>query len=170
MKRIIPIIALAVIVAAMLFVFGTTAPPEPRDYVQTETFANFSNIFFDYEIFRYPSNVQIRDINDPSGNVTWGVVTDPWNINFGVIPGNGTVVQRNMVLTNKKDSDSLISLKAYGNISDKITFSKNDFVLKTGENQSIDIFFSSNMTEYGNYTGEIDIVVKKAIYNFLPID
>jgi hypothetical protein len=163
------ILLAVLIVAAAFILLNLGQPPEPRDLVKNKTMDSFSTMLFEYEIFRYPSNVEIKQMDRPEDNITLGFVTDPWNINFGVIPGNGTVVQRNIVLSNKKDKDSRISLVSYGNVSKMVRFSENDFVLRNGENASIDIFLNSSRAEYGNYTGEIDVIVKKAIYNFLPI-
>jgi hypothetical protein len=165
-----PIAILALIVLIVL-VFGYSAggPSEPKDYVSNKTYSNYSNILYSYDILRYPSSVEIIDLDLKKENVTLGFVTDSWNINFGVIPGNGTYVRRNIELTNRKDSPSKIELRAYGNISTHVSFSQNDFILNPGDKASIDIYLFSNSTNSGNYTGEIDVIAKKAIYNFFPI-
>ena len=62
-----------------------------------------------------------------------------------------------------------IILKAYGNISPLVVFSKNNFVLEPKEKVSIDVFLHSKDFEPGNYSGEIDVVSQKPIYNFLSI-
>jgi hypothetical protein len=165
MKR---IILLASIIAIVFIVFNMRLPPEPAEFVNNKTVGSFSTIFFDYEIFRYPSNVEIKRVDTTKENITLGFATEPWNINFGAIPGNGTFVQRNIVLSNPKSKDFRVILKAYGNVSGMISFSKNDFVLKPNEKASIDISLNSSNMELGNYSGEIDVIVQKAIYNFSP--
>lgn len=161
-------LALLVLIAIMIG-YSSMGPSEPTEFVSNKTYSNFSNLFYTYEILRYPSNVEIMDIGNLKENVTLGFVTDPWNINFGVIPGNGTYVMRNIEFTNKKEGQSKVYLTAYGNISPHIYFSQSTLTLETGEKASVDIYMFSNNTEPGNYSGEVDVIVKKAIYNFFPI-
>jgi len=163
-------LVVSILVIISLFIFSNFQEPvEPKDFVKNKTFTNYSTSFFNFEITRYPSNVEIRSTEQVNGTAFIGFVTDPWNINFGVIPGNGTFVTRNIELTNKKGTNSKIILKAYGNITPLVFFSKNNFVLKPREKVAIDIFLFSNKTKAGNYTGEIDVIAQKPIYNFLPI-
>ncbi len=136
-------------------------------FVTNKTVVNYSTLLFNYEIARYPSSVEITiiDVNE----TVLGFVTDPWNLNFGMIPGNGSFVKRNIELANTDEKDIKIILKAYGNISSLVVFSKNNFILKPGEKVSIDIFLYSKNFEPGNYSGEIDVIAQKDIYNFLSI-
>ncbi len=162
------IFLIALLVVLIYIALNFQEPSEPREFVKNKTFTNYSNLFFSYEISRYPSNVEIT----PLGNLnetTIGFATEPWNINFGVIPGNGSYVERNVELTNLKDRDSKINFKAYGNISPMVIFSKNNFIVQPGKKVSVSIFLYSNQMEPGNYSGEIDIVAKKSIYNFISI-
>lgn len=165
--KIFLIASVVVIICSFIFT-NLQEPPEPKEFVKNKTFANYSTLFFNYEITRYPSSVEIKSIKLNETTII-GFVTDPWNINFGIIPGNGTFVKRNIELTNLKDKDSKIILKTYGNITPLVSFSKNNFILHTKEKVSIDVFLFSNKTEIGNYSGEIDIIIQKPIYNFLSI-
>jgi hypothetical protein len=165
-----PIVILAIIVLAVIvFGYSLGGPLEPKDFVSNKTYSNYSNVLYSYEILRYPSNVEIMNLDLRKENATLGFVTDSWNINFGSIPGNGTYVKRNVEFSNRKDSPSKIELRAYGNISSHVSFSQNDFILNPGDKVSVDIYLFSNSTKSGNYTGEIDVIAKKAIYNFFPI-
>jgi hypothetical protein len=161
------ILFLAVVVIVLFSVGYLQGPKAPETFVDNKTVSNYSTLFFDYEIVRYPSNAEIKQVD--SEGIILGFVTDPWNINFGVNPGNGSYSTRTIELANKKDKKIKITLKSYGNISDKIVFGKNNLILEPNENVSIDIVFQSREYEAGNYSGEIDLIVKKPIYNFLPI-
>lgn len=165
--KILLITSLCIII--FLFFYGNfQEPPVPTDFVKNKTVSNYSTLFFNYDILRYPSDVEIIPIEQMNGTVLLGFATDPWNIKFGVIPGNGTFVTRSIELANK-DKDSKVILKVYGNISPLVVFSKNNFILKPHEKASIDIFLFSNSTKPGKYAGEVDVIAKKAIYNFPPI-
>ena len=165
-----PVFGLALIVLiAIMFWYASAGPSEPTNYVSNKTYSNFSNLLYSYEILRYPSNVEIMDFGQLNENVTLGFVTDSWNINFGSIPGNGTYVERSIEFTNKNDGQSKVDIRAYGNISPRIHFSQSSFVLERGEKAQVSIYLFSNNTEPGNYSGEVDVIVKKAIYNFFPI-
>jgi hypothetical protein len=164
-------IFLTVLISAILLLFiiaNLSEPSGPKEFVENKTFANYSNLFFSYEITKYPSKVEIMSLKNLN-DTTIGFNTDPWNINVGIIPGNGTFVERTVELTNLRDKESKITFKAYGNISPLVIFSKNDFVLNPGKKIQISVFLFSNQTEPGNYSGEIDVIVKKPIYNFIPI-
>ena len=158
------LLLLVIVVSAVFLVAGMQGPPEPAGFVENATVSNYSNVFFSYEIVRYPSGVEI------SQEDVLGFVTDSWNLNFGVNPGNGSYTTRTIELSNKEESNVEVILRSYGNISPMIVFGKNDFVLEPGEMVPIDIFLYSGNHEPGNYSGEIDIVVKKPIYNFLSIN
>jgi hypothetical protein len=162
------ILVLIIIVVAFLFIFSKE-PPAPEEFVKNRTVENYSTFFYNYEILRYPSNVEIKPTENINENVVLGFVTDPWNINFGIIPGNGSYATRTIEISNKEDIDNEITLKVYGNISPLVVFSKNRFILKPNEKTSIEVFLYSKDSEPGNYSGEIDVLSKKAIYNFLSI-
>jgi len=85
-----------------------------------------SGLFFTYEATRYPSNVNITEPIE--GNITIGVVVDPWNLNFGMIPTGGNFGKRILILTNQQEKNVRVSLKAYGNIKPMVEFEKNDFL------------------------------------------
>lgn len=161
------VLFLIVVVAIAFYASYIQEPGAPEVFVENKTVSNYSTMFFDYEIVRYPSNAEIKNID--SEGIILGFVTDPWNLNFGVNPGNGSYSTRTIKLTNKKDKNVKIILKSYGNISDKIVFGKNDLVLAPNESVSIDIVFQSKNYSAGNYSGEVDLIAKKPIYNFLPI-
>lgn len=156
------------IVIFLFFYENFQEPPAPTNFVKNKTVSNYSTMFFNYDILRYPSDVEIIPIEQMNGTILLGFATDPWNINFGITPGNGSFVTRNIELANK-DKDSKIILKAYGNISPLVAFSKNNFILKPYERVSVDITLFSNSTKVGKYSGEIDVIAEKAIYNFPPI-
>ncbi len=144
-------------------------PPEPKEFVKNQSSATYSTLFFTYEIKRYPSNVEIKLTEQTNQTAVLGFVTEPWNINFGIIPGNESFVTRNIEIANLGEKNNKIILKVYGNISPLVTFSKNNFILKPGEKTSIDIFLYSKKFDPGNYSGEIDVIARKDIYNFLSI-
>ena len=163
-KKEMIILTIIVLIIVSLFVFSNSQePPEPTEFVKNKTVVTYSNLFFNYEILKYPSNVEITSLKNINESIVLGLVTDPWNINFGIIPGNGTFVKRNIELTNKEEKDIKIILRSYGNISPLVVFSKNDFILKPKEKASIDIFLYSKNAEPGNYSGEIDVISQKGI-------
>jgi hypothetical protein len=166
--RIELIVVLILFVVAFLFIFSKE-PSEPEIFVKNRTVENYSTFFFNYEILRYPSSVEIMPIEDINETVVLGFVTDSWNLNFGIIPGNGSYVTRTIQVANKEEVDNEVFLRVYGNITPLVAFSRNSFILKPDEKASIEIFLYSKNSEPGNYSGEIDILSKKPIYNFLSI-
>jgi len=162
-------IILIVFTAVLVLLLNLTEPPEPLEYVENRTFEKHSNLLFDYDIIRYPAGAEITPIGSLNSSIVLGFVTDSWNLNFGGIPANGSYATRTIKLSNKEDKAVKIIMKSYGNVSDLISFGRNEFILKPGETVSIDIFSYTNDFTVGSYSGEVDIIVKKPIYNFLCI-
>lgn len=155
-----------ILVFSSIFSFG---PSEPRDFVKNMTLTNHSDLFYDYEIRKYPSSVEIRLPEPQKENVTLGFVIDPWNLNFGIIPTNGSYVKRNIELANVKGGATRISFNVFGNIIPLVSFSDNDFILNRGERVTIDVYLFTKNVAPGNYSGEIDVVARKPKYDFILV-
>ena len=160
---------LLVFVIAFVILANLLEPPEPKKFVENITVSNYSNFFFTYDIISYPSKVEIAQPTDANGSIVLGFVVDNWNLNFGSVPFNGSYVTRNVQIRNSKESDVEIIMKAYGNITPLVSFEENNILLKPDENVSVNILLQSKDYEIGNYTGQIDVIIKKPIYNFLSI-
>lgn len=167
MKTILILLIFAVVIVLILNLSG---PSGPAEFVKNRTVETYSNLLFNYEIIRYPSSAEITPAGSLNGSIILGFVTDSWNINFGSVPANGSYVTRSIKLSNIQDKDASVMLRSYGNVSSLIDFGNNDFFLKPAENVSVDIFMNSKNFPVGNYSGEIDVIIKKPIYNFLPIN
>ena len=74
-----------------------------------------------------------------------------------------------MELVNLGDKDAKVILRAYGNVSEYVGFSKNNFVLHPEDNVTVKINFHPDVSDdtIGNYTGEIDRIIKIPKYGFL---
>lgn len=152
----------------ILFLFiSTRDPEEPKEFVNDKVVSNYSNLFFNYKIIRYPTNVSI--VSFTTENIDVGIVTDPWNLNFGIIPGNGSYIKRYMNLNNFREKYNRIYIKAYGNITPLIKFSKNFFSLKENESTVIEVGLYTDSADLGNYTGEIDVIIKIPKYESLSM-
>ncbi len=162
----------AAILAAVIFILvygGITtilfSPQAPAEFVENQTLATDENALFTYEINRYPASVRIS--NTTGKNITVGFALEPGSINFGIIPSGGSSGKRFITLENIAEKPSKIRLIAYGNISQMIKFSDNNFLLSKDAPKPIEIVLETkNETALGNYSGEIDIIVKKPKYGF----
>jgi hypothetical protein len=158
------VIALVLVAIVILLFILTRDPSEPKDLIRNTTALNYSNIFFNYKVIRYPTDVEITP---PESNMNVGVVTDPWNLDFGNLPGNGSYVKRYIGISNLKESYNRITIKPYGNITSLLNFSKNDFTLKENESVAVEVDMYTDSAKFGNYSGEIDVIIKVPKYNFL---
>ncbi len=163
---IIPFAIIALIIAALISI-NLYQPYEPKkEFVTKMEFERSENLFFKYEITKYPSSVAI--LPNLNTSMVLGFTVDPWNLDFGIIPTGGNFGKRGLILTNTEEKRAKIKLNVYGNITPMVSFSKNDFILDKGENVTIDVFMkTTNTTEPGNYTGEIDVVAIKPKYEIL---
>jgi hypothetical protein len=159
-------VIIVVIVLIILFFFIVTMEPsEPKEFVNDKVILNYTNLLFNYKIIRYPTSAEIVPFTEKNINI--GFVTDPWNLKFGNTPGNGSYITRYIAITNLKEKYNKIKLKAYGNITPLVNFSKNNFVLNENESVAIEVNFNTDSAALGNYTGEIDIIIKVPKYDFL---
>lgn len=149
-----------------MFLFvATLEPAQPKELVSEQTISNYSNLLFDYKIMSYPTGAEI--VPYTGDNIDIGIVSDPWNIKFGIIPGNGSYGKRYISIKNSKGVPSRIELRAYGNISPLINFSANDFVLNQNQSSAIEVSLYTDSAGFGNYSGEIDVISKTPKYGFL---
>lgn len=135
-----------------------------QDYVKTVTTERRENILFIYEIIKYPTYVEIID---KDSDLSIGISLDPWLIDFGKI-NEGMSERRYINIKNDKDYIYKARLTSFGNISKMITFGKNNFLIES--NEALNVSVSLNAMTPGNYTGEINIVLKRfkyPIFNWL---
>jgi len=162
------VIIFTVFVVAIIFLYlMLQEPTEPKEFVNEKEVLNYSNLLFNYKIIRYPTSVEITPFS--GGNINLGVVGDLWNLKFGIIPGNNSYVKRYVGITNLEEKYNKVTLKAYGNISPLVNFSRNNFVLNENETSAIEVNLYTDDKEVGNYTGEIDVIIKVPKYDFVKI-
>lgn len=159
------------LIAVLIFAFlKPSVKQEPNEFVKNMTTQSSEDLFFVYQTIKYPSNVEIIQFSPEEQGTTIGLVADPWNLNFGIVPNGGNAGRRFLVLTNLQDSDAKIEFNTFGNISSMVSFNKNNFILHKGEEVKVDIILTTtDMTQPGNYTGEIDIIIKRSKYNFIKV-
>lgn len=169
-KKIYYAVIAAIIAIILLLILSSSItaylffPQAPGALATKQALANDENMLFSYEINRYPANAEIS--NASGENITMGFALDPGNINFGIVPRGGNIGKRFITLDNTADEPSKITLVAYGNIAPMVKFSENDFLLWKGAPKPVEIILETeNGTALGNYTGEIDIIVKKPKYS-----
>ena len=171
MKRVkLKIILLMISIITIIFLLNLVISYNsgPMEFVTNRTFENSTDLFFYYGITKYPTNVEITEPEPQESNLLIGISVDLWDLSFGIIPSGGNFGKRSLILTNTQNRDAKVNLKIYGNISPMVNFSKNNFILHTNETVTIDVFCRTiDTTLEGNYTGEIDIIVKYPKYEFL---
>ncbi|MDI6826313.1 MAG: hypothetical protein QMD36_03945 [Candidatus Aenigmarchaeota archaeon] len=164
-KIIIGFILIFLIISGMYFYNKTKVKP---DFVANMSTEKKVDLFFVYEIVKYPSNVEIIE-SEKKSNITLGMTGDPWNLNFGIIP-IGTESRRFMNLANKKEEIYKVEIYVYGNISPMVSFDRNNFILRKGDEVKVTALLNSTLSKgAGKFMGEIDIVSKRARIPFLNV-
>ncbi|VVB60833.1 Uncharacterised protein [uncultured archaeon] len=157
------IIALAI---AAVFAMESSPTLPTGNLVGNQTVSVDENMLFVYEISRYPTQVEIS--NATGKNISLGFSLEPWNLNFGIVPTGGNLGKRFVSLQNVAERPAKIQLNAYGNISPMIVFSDNNFLLSREGIKPVEIVLATQKdTQLGNYSGEIDVIVKKPKYDFV---
>lgn len=134
-----------------------------QNNIESITKERRENILLVYNIIKYPTKVEIVDKN----NLNIGISLDEQIIDFGRM-SEGMSGKKYINIINDKDYIYKIHLASFGNISKMITFEKNNFLIES--NKTLNISISLNASSPGNYTGEIDIFLKRfkyPIFNWL---
>ncbi len=156
------VLLLIVLVATLVIFLFTISNPPRAEFVKNMTSESYGDLFFTYQVTRYQSDAEVSN-----NQTVVGITIDPWNLNFGIISSGGGG-RRSIVLSNMQEKASRVDMQAYGNITPMVEFKKNNFVLHSNENVTVEIRFrAANNTAVGNYTGEIDVVIRKPRYDFL---
>ncbi len=160
-------ISMFLILVFALFVFSATIislsltnKESPKNFVDNITVVAKSDIFYDYKITKYPSNVQIVDLGVENTGNKIGIAIEPWMFDFGLIPIGENSVEKSIIFEVSEGDEAKVEIKVFGNISEMISFSKNNFYPKGDDNVSIFLNITKN-TKPGNYTGEIDVIIQK---------
>lgn len=157
------LIFILIVAIAILVLFSGYS--EPKKFVENMTYEKTSDLLFTYEITRYPSKVEIIPFEEK--NITVGLVADPWNLNFGVIPLGG-YGRRQIQISNFEDYKVRVYFKVYGQIKPLIKFSKDNFILSPKQSETVIVFLNTSKDiRVGNYSGQIDVIVKKPNFDFL---
>jgi hypothetical protein len=161
-----PIYLILAIVTATIIIVLLNNRSQP-EFVANRTVLTYSDLLFDYEVTKYESRAEVTGVYPSNKNLTLGVVVDPWNMEFGSIPYGNNTGTRFVSLENLKEKESKVSFVVYGNISHFVDFSKNNFILHSNETTMVEANFHANSSKIGNYSGEIDVMIKTPKYNFL---
>jgi len=88
-----------------------------------------------------------------------GLNVDTDKLYFGTIPMGGGESNRNIFIQNEKHSLARVNINSYGDKAGWLYVSKNNFFLKKGEGQNIELKIKvPNGAELGSYEGKILIV------------
>ncbi|MBU0898865.1 MAG: hypothetical protein KJ613_03550 [Nanoarchaeota archaeon] len=83
---------------------------------------------------------------------------------FGSVPGKGSV-EKGFNLTNSGNENLIVNIYSEGNISQFVSFSKNNFVLKPDSIDNILVIADiPEGTELGEYSGTLYITFRRSIY------
>lgn len=126
-----------------------------------KTIEESKDFLFTYKIIRYPTQVEVLS----KGEKLIGMEADPWNLNFGVLP-KGMNGKRFIDLANPGKNTLKVKIIVRGNISRLVSFDKDEIQLYPGEKLKVTALLNTSLAVPGNYSGEIDIISKKAIHPF----
>lgn len=160
---VIMVVAVIIALSAIVFYMPSFESDSP---VQNHTVIYEEGMFYTYEINKYPTSVEISDITERNLSVGFSLETS--SLNFGVVPTGGNMGKRFLTLKNTQDSKAKMLFVVYGDISPMIKFNDNEFYLLPEVLKDIEIVLETKQdTMVGNYSGEINLVVKRSKYGFL---
>ncbi len=141
---------------------------EPDTLVTDHTVLYDDNLFFTYEISKYPTSVEIS--KSKGQNISIGFSLESTSLDFGIVPTGGAMGVRFLTLKNTQEDTAKMLFFSYGNISSMIQYNDNNFYLKPEVIKDIEIMLKTDKnTPVGNYSGEINLVIKRAKYSFMTL-
>jgi len=161
MKKIIIILLLVLISFSLLDFISRNSrldlKPSANLSENVSSFEQKENLFFRYEIIRYPSSINVTDFNPNETKTYVGMSGDRTNFNFGFIPRSSSS-RKSLNLTNNQVKSYQMKFFVFGNISELVKLGRS-LVLKPGENVEVPVRAQTNLgTPIGIYTGEVDVV------------
>jgi hypothetical protein len=135
-------------------------------YKHKETHNNtqiITSLFFFKKTVKYPVKVSFINVSNVS-KTPIGISTVTYELDYGILPP-GTGATKLIKLRNKNEIPAKVSLKVYGNVTQFLEFGKNNFILE--ENSSRDVYIRASSSEVGNYSGTLEVVVKKPLHRWL---
>ena len=128
----------------------------PTSNLTQVKFEKASDLFYDYEIFRYPVRAKVL-----KGVLDVGINADPNILDFGELP-LGSKGKKSIWLNNS-EKEVKVEIKVFGEVRPFLKMSENSFELKSKESKLIKVEFYA--LKEGNFTGELDILIKKPKYS-----
>lgn len=160
MKDVHIVVIIIIIVAGFFILSGR---PAPTEYTETRATETHSDIFFNYEIIRYPASVEITGLSEEVPTIGFNI--DPDKLAFGMLLGEDGTSKRQINLTNRYDRPARVTIEVYGNIKPLLVFSKNHFILD--EKTSLEVIADTTDQAPGNYSGEVDVIIQRSKYGLL---
>jgi|GEM_PF-3830424 hypothetical protein len=114
-----------------------------------------SDLFYDYEIFRYPVRARVL-----KGVFDIGINANPNTLDFGELPLGSK--GKKFIWLNNSEKEVKVEIKIFGEINPFLKIDEKSFELKSKESKLIQIEFYA--LKEGNFTGELDILIKKPKY------
>jgi len=127
-------------------------------------FILFLSLFLLINLFNYYNNniIEKKEIyTEVEIGDKVGVAINGSALIFGRIKPNG-ISTKEINLVNNYDNDVLVEIVKEGNISDFISVSENNFVLKKMESKNVSfIAISDKDPEYGKYSGYVYVIIRR---------
>ena len=166
MRSKLPVLVVLVVLVALFFYPTGNNLSVPVTFVTNRTVLTYSDTLYNYEVIEYPTAGGVSSVPVNQEKMTIGMVVDPWNLNFGIVPSGNNYGTRFIDLQNVKAEDAKVGFRVYGNIAPYVNFTMNDFILHGNENVTVQAHFYAASASVGNYTGQIDVIVQRPKYPF----
>jgi len=157
--------ALVVLVAGFVLRFEyniNSLPPAPSEYASEITQVDNNNFIYKEKIIRYPAKGAVIPyvLNE---TLKVGLSVDKDKLDFGLIP-QGLSVNKVVEFKNNDYGPAKVLVATYGNIKPFVNTEKS-FVIAAGDNRSLNIVMNASVI--GQYSGEIDVVMRVPRYESL---
>lgn len=169
MRNRVPILVGVAVVVVLVAIVSSmkVGYDEPVGFVSERTFSTQSDSLFEYEITRYASGATVISPTVDDDRMSIGLDADPEDLEFGVIPqGENNFAKRFIDLANLNEEEAKVEIVARGDIAPHVRFSSNEIVLGPNQEVKVDVIFHTVDASEREYTGEIDVIIKRPKFDF----
>jgi hypothetical protein len=152
---------LAIAIILIVFIIKGPIPTHTQELESTEKIEHYDSLLYDIAVKRYLSNAIVYNTSDEG--VYLGITVDRWT-NFGHMPQNAKT-KRTIEIKNTYDKKIKYEIIAIGEVKPFIDSIPQKMTLKPNQEISANVIFDGK--EIGNYTGEVNVILKIPKYKFL---
>lgn len=163
--KVLTVVGIVITMAMAWFFYELTVmPPAPSELVKSRNIEESESYLFYTKLDRIPMRGNITPFIMVNKTLPIGIAAQTDEFNWGRVP-EGVEVVKFLEIGNRRGRDGKVNIMVYGDIRPYIKVGSEEFIIKNGTKEEIQISFEGNAS--GSYSGEVDVLVRIPKYDFV---